>query len=86
MARYGIERYYLQAVSDYDLVSRIKLVIASCLVVKALGGDIVETAQLYSKEIENDADNIDSILDGAYASPALTDQNLLGLLLEVRTC
>lgn len=81
LARYGIERYYLQVVSDYDLIGRVKLVILSCLVVKALGGDMVQTAQLYSKEIENDADNIDTILDGAYTSPALTDTNILSLLL-----
>lgn len=81
LARYGIERYYLQAVSDFDLIGRVKLVILSCLVVKALGGDTVQTAQLYSKEIENDAENIDAILDGAYTSPALTDTNILSLLL-----
>lgn len=81
LARYGIERYWLQAVSDYDLVGRVKLVIVSCLVVKALGGDLVQTAQLYSKEIENDPDNINRLLDGAYNFPALSDSLLLGLLL-----
>ena len=81
LARYGVERYWLQAVSDYDLVSRVKMIVISCLLVKNLGGDTVETAQLYSKEIENDADNIDAILDGAYTHPALTDTALLGLLL-----
>ena len=82
LARYFVSRYWLQAVSDLDLVGRVKLVLCSCLVIKALGGDVRGTAQLYSKEIENDADNIDAILDGAYASPALTDTALLGLLLE----
>ena len=82
LARYFIERYYLQAVSDYDLVSRVKLTVVSCLLVSCLGGDFVQTAQVYSKEIENDADNIDAILDGAYASPALTDAKLLGLLIK----
>ena len=82
LARYFIHRYWLQAVSDYDLVGRVKFVILSCLVIKSLGGDLAQTAQLYSKEIENDADNVDAILDGAYTSPALTDISLLGLLLE----
>lgn len=81
LARYGVERYWLQAVSDYDLVSRAKMIVISCLLVRALGGDMIETAQLYSKEIENDADNVDAILDGAYTHPALTDTALLGLLL-----
>lgn len=82
LARYFVERYYLQAVSDYDLVGRVKLAVVSCLVITGLGGDFVQTAQLYSKEIENDADNIDAILDGAYNAPALTDAKLLGLLLK----
>lgn len=80
LAQYGVLRYWLQAVSDYDLVSRVKLVIVSCLTVAYLGGDLVSTAQLFSKEIENDADNVDAILDGAYTSPALTDDKLLALL------
>ena len=80
-ARYMIQRYWLQAVSDYDLVCRVKLVVISCILVGALGGNPVETAQLFSKEIENDPDNVDAILDGAYTCPALTDTNLLGLLL-----
>ena len=82
LARYFIERYYLQAVSDYDLVGRVKLAVVSCLLITGLGGNFVETAQLYAKEIENDADNVEAILDGAYSSPALTDAKLLGLLLE----
>ena len=82
MARYFVERYYLQAVSDYDLVGRVKLTIVSCLLVAGLGGDFVQTAQAYSKEIENSIDNVEAILDGAYTSPALTDAKLLGLLLK----
>ena len=34
-----------------------------------------------SKELENDADNIDAILDAAYAHPAFTDDKVLGMLL-----
>ena len=67
--------------SDYDLVGRVKLLVTACLLVYVLSGDFVETAQLFSKEIENDPDNLDAILDGAYASPVLTDQHLLSLLL-----
>ena len=83
LARYGIERYWLQAISDFDLVGRVKMVIVSCLLVRHLGGNLVETAQLYAKEIENNMDNVEAILDGAYTHPALTDDKLLGILLEV---
>lgn len=81
LARYFVERYWLQAVSDYDLVGRVKLAVISCLVIKALGGDLIQTAQTYSKEIENDPDNIDALLDAAYTAPAFTDDKLLCLLL-----
>ena len=82
LIRYFVERHWLQAVSDYDLVGRVKFIIASCLMIRNLGGDLPETAQLYSKEIENDGDNLAAIFDGAYTHPALADLSLLGLLLE----
>ena len=78
---YLIRRYWLQAVSDYDLVGRVKLCIISCLLLSRIPGDLIQTAQLFSKEIENDPDNIDAILDAAYSHPAFTDVRLLGLLL-----
>ena len=81
LACYLLERYWLQSISDLDLVCRVKFAITACLLVSALGGDIIETAQLWSKEIENDPDNIDILLDSTYTSPALTDSNLLALLL-----
>ena len=81
LAIYFIERYWLQAISDFDLVGRVKFAITACLLIGYLGGNTIETAQLFSKEIENDPDNVDAILDGAYTSPALTDANLLGVLL-----
>lgn len=82
LARYFVQRYWLQAVSDYDLYSRVKFIVISCLLIRQLGGDLTATAQLYSKEIENDADNVEAILDGAYSHPAFTDNKLLELLLN----
>ena len=81
LARYLVQRYWLQAVSDYDLYSRVKFIILACLLVKTLGGDFLRTAQLFSKEIENNIDNVEAILDAAYAHPAFTDDRLLGMLL-----
>lgn len=81
LARYFVERYWLQAVSDYDLYCRVKYIIASCILIRVLGGDLISTAQVYSKEIENNIDNVEAILDGAYSHPAFTDDKLLGLLL-----
>ena len=82
LARYFVERYWLQAVSDYDLYCRVKYIIAGCILIRNLGGDLLTTAQLYSKEIENNIDNVEAILDGAYSHPAFTDDKLLGLLLQ----
>jgi len=82
LVRYFIRRYWLQAIADYDLVCRVKFIIGAVLLIWALGGDLISTAQLFSKEIENDSDNVDAVLDSAYTQPALTDANLLGLLLQ----
>lgn len=81
LAQYFVERYWLQAVSDYDLVCRVKFTVISCLLIRNLGGDLLTTAQRYSKEIENNVDNVDALLDAAYTHPAFTDTNLLSLLL-----
>lgn len=81
LARYLVQRYWLQAVADYDLYCRVKFVVIACLLIKELGGGLFPTAQLFSKEIENDADNVDAILDAAYSHPAFTDDKLLGMLL-----
>ena len=80
LIRYFVCRYWLQAVSDFDLVCRAKFIVIACILINTLGGDPVQTAQQFSKEIENDADNVDAILDGAYTASAFTDANLLGLL------
>ena len=82
LAAYLVQRYWLQAVSDYDLYCRVKFIIIACLLVKSLGGDIFRTAQLFSKEIENSIDNVEALLDAAYAHPAFTDDKILGLLLK----
>lgn len=81
LAQYGIRRYWYQAVSDWDLAPRVKLVVLHCLLSRYLGGK-TEHISLYAKEIENDIDNIEAILDGAYTQSGLTDRNLLGLLLN----
>lgn len=80
--KYGIYRYWYQAVSDYDLICRVKFILIACLLIGSLQGSIVENAQLFSKEIENDPDNVDAILDAAYNYPGFTDVHLLSLLIN----
>lgn len=80
LAKYGIHRYWLQAISDEDLICRVKMIIAFCLTAKILGGDTILTAQAMSKEIENNAENMDAVLDATYLDHAFSDLYLLGLL------
>lgn len=82
IARYFVDRYWLQAISDFDLVSRGKLAIISCIAIRLLGGDLAQTAQLYSKEIENSIENVEAVLDAAYEAPCFADMHLCGLLLQ----
>ncbi len=81
LMKYLICRYWLRAVADGELTVWVKFMLIACLLVNALGGDIVSTAQLFSKEIENNPDNLDAILDAVYTEAPFTDGNLLGLLL-----
>ena len=81
LARYFVDRYWLQAISDFDLVCRVKLAVISCVAVKILGGDFIQTAQIYSKEIENSIENVEAILDVAYEAPCFADSRLWGILL-----
>ena len=82
LAKYLISRHWLQAVSDLDLTGRVKFILTACLLTNALDNNLVQTAQLFSKEIENDQDNLYALLDNMYSHPAFTDSNLLSLLLR----
>ena len=84
LLRYFAERYWLQAVSDLDLDCRVKFMVVSCLVIRAMDGDFVTNAQRYSKEMENDPENVEALLDAAYSHRAFTDDKLLGLLRGLR--
>ena len=83
-ARYGVLRYYYQAVSDGDVVARIKMIILSCILIARIApkGEEQRAVQLYGKEIENNLDNVETILAGAYTHPAMTDRALLGWLVR----
>ena len=58
----------------------LSILLTACLLVGLLGGEYVQTAQLFSKEIENDADNVEAILDAAYSARPFADDKLLGML------
>ncbi len=82
LAQYQIYRYYHQAVADWDLAARIKFIVAGCILLAHLpaGEERISLISLYAKEIENDGENVNTLLDGAFSRPGLTDENLFGLL------
>ncbi len=82
LLRYFIDRYWLQAVCDGELALRVKFAVVSCLVIRALGGELAQTAQLYSKEIENSGENVDALLDALETQAAVSDMKVLNLLLQ----
>ncbi len=80
LMRYFVERYWLQAVSDYDLLGRVKFSVVSCLLIGSMGEALPQNAQLFSKEVENSPENMDALLDAMYDDPAFSTDRLLGLL------
>ena len=80
MATYLVQRYWLQAVSDADLLCRVKFILTACLTARHLDVPVLRAAQLWSKEIENSADNVEALLTAAYHAPALADTRLFYLL------
>lgn len=78
LAAYYVNRYWLQAVSDRDVIWRTKQMLVACLMARLLPG--TERIALYSKEVEHDGDNVDRIWEAADTDPAWTDLRLLGWL------
>lgn len=60
---YYIYRFFLKAVNTEDVFAVTMLIVMAILSVSRLTGDFYKNARLFSKEIEHNADNFDSILD-----------------------
>lgn len=76
LVRYYLQRYYLQAAYDGDVAAYGTLVAAACLMIHGTG----LAAQLYSKEVDNDPDNVDALLDAAHEHVALEQETVLGMI------
>ncbi len=79
LARYLTERYWLRQDLGDDW-GKGGFIVACCLLVSALGENFLENAQLFSKEVENCAENIDALMDAVYEHPAFSPENLTALL------
>ena len=80
LLRYFICRHWLQAISDFDLLGRICFCVAACILIGSVDAPTEQAAQLFSKEIENDPENLYRILDGTYTEISLSPEGLLGIL------
>ena len=80
LLRYFIYRHWLQAVSDFDLFGRVCFCVAACVMIGSVNAPTEQAAQLFSKEIENNVENLYAFLDGTYTEPALSADNLLAVL------
>ncbi len=78
LAAYYVNRYWLQAVSDRDVIWRTKQMLAACLMARALPG--AAYIVLYSREVEHDGDNVDRIWEAVDSDPAWADLALLDWL------
>jgi len=78
LARYLLERYWLQDMGDVR--DRVAFAVICCLVVNALEGDFTENAQLFSKEIENSDCNPRALILAARKEAAFSPANIAALL------
>ncbi len=79
LARYLTERYWLRRDLGDDW-GKGGFIVSCCLLVSALGEEFPENAQLFSKEVENCAENMDALMDAVYDHPAFSPENLTALL------
>lgn len=94
IAWYYCYRYWLQAVFDYDVLSKIKRLAVACIMISAIEcmllrdtGSIsfsqrVRVVQLYSKEVEHSEKNQQILEDAFYCLDGFSDDNLCSLLLS----
>ena len=64
LALYWLYRYLLSAINTYDLIAPIRFIIGSVAVVANLAqksGDVITTAQTYSKEVEQSYENMEEL-------------------------
>ncbi len=80
---YFVYRYFLKAFYDCDVLSKLKLMAVSVMTILALGdvcGGVLESARLYSVEVEHNEDNIDAIYDEFLFNSDLSTEKIIGMI------
>lgn len=87
LAVYFVYRYFLKAVRDFDLLSKIKAMIVFVFAAEVINLSReqdaharFETVKELCKEIEYSDDNMDRIYDDSYLSDIFSDTSMLALL------
>ncbi|MBQ8503517.1 MAG: flagellin lysine-N-methylase [Clostridia bacterium] len=86
LCRYFIWRYFLKGIFDEEILSKVKLSLASLLVIKAMTdgrSDLntwIEKSKLYSKEMEYSEENKELFFDYTYEKSCLSTAEIKGLL------
>ena len=87
LAVYFVYRYFLKAVRDFDLLSKIKAMIVFVFAAEVINLSReqnaparFETVKELCKEIEYSGDNMDRIYDDSYLSDIFSDTSMLALL------
>lgn len=83
LAVYFVYRYFLKGAFDCDVLSKLKFMAVSLLMIAALEntlGDLAESARLYSIEIEHDEENVEAIYDEFLFCEDFTLENILNML------
>lgn len=90
---YFIYRYFMKAVYDLDLIGKVKLGVVSMIIIRSVDKadwlenknpgpeDFIETAHLYSKEIEHSDENMDGISELCYGDLSFHLEALIASLL-----
>ena len=83
IAVYFVYRYFLKAVFDCDVFSKLKFMALSVATINALSvpcGSIFESARRYSVEIEHNEENVDLIYDEFLFNEDLSSKKIIGMI------
>lgn len=83
IALYFVYRYFLKAVFDCDVLSKLKFMALSVVTINALSapcGNLCESARRYSVEVEHNEENVDLIYDEFLFNEDLSSEKIIGMI------
>ncbi len=83
IAVYFIYRYFLKAVFDCDVLSKLKFMALSVITINALAipcGNLYESARRYSVEVEHNEENVDMIYDEFLFNEDLSLEKIISMI------